>query len=241
MKTSTNTLFSLHPSQLPKHKTPSYIRICANIRPHKEELRQVRWTVGGDRIKYSGKLITPTAELTTVKSIANSNISTPNACWMTMDIKHFYLETPISECKYVFIPVKHVPGSIMKQYQFREKDLIHNGFVVSEICQGVYGLTQAVILAKKRLVKYLSKYDYIPAKHTPVLLIHPTRPATFVLTVYYFSVKYVGKEHDDHLVNAIQDLYTCTTDWNGTLYCGINFKWYHHNCTVCLSMPGYIA
>ena len=59
--------------------------------------------------------------------------------------------------------------------------------------QGMYGLSQAVILDNKRIIKHLSKYDYVPSKHTTGMLTHSTQPVTFVLTVDGFSVKYVFK------------------------------------------------
>ena len=129
----------------------------------------------------------------------------------------------------------------MKQYQFHEKELICNGFLVGKFSQVMYGLPQALILSNKCLIKHLSKSHYIPSNHTPGLLTHPTQPVTFVLTVNDFFIKYEGKEHSDHLVNAIQDLYTCTMDYNGTIYYSITFKWDYHNCTINLSIPGYIT
>ena len=42
---------------------------------------------------YPGDASTPTADLLTVKLLLNSIISTPNAKFMTMDNKDFYLNT----------------------------------------------------------------------------------------------------------------------------------------------------
>ena len=33
----TNTLFFIHPNQLPKNKKPTYLCICTNFRPQKED------------------------------------------------------------------------------------------------------------------------------------------------------------------------------------------------------------
>jgi hypothetical protein len=43
-----------------------------------------------------------------------------------------------------------------------------------------------------------------------------------------------------HLIDAIKSLYECTTEWDGTLYCGITLKWDYLARTVDLSMPGYM-
>jgi len=36
-----------------------------------------------------------------------------------------------------------------------------------------------------------------------------------------FGVKYVGKEHVDHLIKCIKEKYEHTEDWSGDLYCGL--------------------
>jgi hypothetical protein len=55
-----------------------------------------------------------------------------------------------------------------------------------------------------------------------------------------FGVKYVGKEHAQHLIDALETNYTVSKDWLGGLYCGITLKWDYSNKHVDLSMPGYI-
>jgi hypothetical protein len=75
---------------------------------------------------------------------------------------------------------------------------------------------------------------------SPGLWKHDTRPATFGLIVDDFGIKYVGKQHADHLLNAIHTKYQLTSDWTGSLYCGIALRWDYNHGTVDLSMPGYI-
>jgi hypothetical protein len=53
-------------------------------------------------------------------------------------------------------------------------------------------------------------------------------------------VKYVGKEHADHLIACIKEKYKLTKDWSGDLYCGINLKWDYIKRTLEILMPGYI-
>ena len=55
-----------------------------------------------------------------------------------------------------------------------------------------------------------------------------------------FGVKYVGKQHAEHLINTIQEHYQVSTYWEVKLYCGINIKWNDKKQVVDLSMPGYI-
>ena len=67
-----------------------------------------------------------------------------------------------------------------------------------------------------------------------------TRPINFTLLVDNFRVKYVGKEHADHLINALKQHYTVAEDWEGTKYGGINLDWDYTKRQVHLSMPGYV-
>jgi hypothetical protein len=55
-----------------------------------------------------------------------------------------------------------------------------------------------------------------------------------------FGIKYVGKEHADHLINCLKEKYKLTKDWAGDLYCGISLKWDYAARTLDISMPGYI-
>jgi hypothetical protein len=51
----------------------------------------------------------------------------------------------------------------------------------------------------------------------------------------------VGKQHAEHLIAAIEENYQYSTDWEGTLYCGVTLKWDYKQRTVDLSMPGYVT
>ncbi len=51
---------------------------------------------GGDRVHYPFEVGTPTANLLTIKLLINSMISTPGARFFMMDIKNFYLCTPMT-------------------------------------------------------------------------------------------------------------------------------------------------
>ena len=61
-----------------------------------------------------------------------------------------------------------------------------------------------------------------------------------MLVVDDFGVKYVGKEHVDHLIKCIKEKYELTEDWSSDLYCGIKLHWDYSARTVDISMPGYI-
>jgi hypothetical protein len=56
-----------------------------------------------------------------------------------------------------------------------------------------------------------------------------------------FGVKYVGKEHADHLIHCLKtETYKLTEDWAGDLYCGISLRWIYEKRWLDILMPGYI-
>jgi hypothetical protein len=69
---------------------------------------------------------------------------------------------------------------------------------------------------------------------------HDTCPISFLLVVDDFGVKYVGREHAEHLMECIKKNYNISSNWNDSAYCGLTLEWDYKNRTVDLSMPGYI-
>jgi hypothetical protein len=62
-----------------------------------------------------------------------------------------------------------------------------------------------------------------------------------VLAVDDFGIKYIGKEHLQHLYEALRkETYKIFEDCVGDLYCGINLKWNYDKGYVDLSMPNYV-
>ncbi len=57
----------------------------------------MRLVAGGNRVHYPGNAGMPTTKLLTIKLQINSTISTAGAKFMTMDIKDFYLNTPMAQ------------------------------------------------------------------------------------------------------------------------------------------------
>jgi hypothetical protein len=201
---------------VPTDRKVTYGRIVCTIRPQKEEKHRTHLTVGGNLIDYPYDVSTPTADITTAKIIFNSLVSTPNAKFMGLDIKDFYLNTKMERYKYMCLPIDIIPKEIIDQYDLLP--LVHTGNVYIEIRKGMYGLPQAGIIANNKLRKPLATFGYIPTDHTPGLWKHKTSPVQFSLVVDDFGVKYVGKAKVMHLFDSIKSRYECTTDWDGTLY-----------------------
>jgi hypothetical protein len=238
MPTGSGTIHFITPDQIPKGKFATYARIVCDIRPQKAEKHRVRLTVGGNLINYPHKVSTPTADISTVKCLFNSVVSTLNAIFTGADIKDFYLNTPLEEYEYMRIHADLVPDEIIQQYNLQDK--IVNGYVYMEIRKGMYGLPQAGIIAHNQLKEHLSKYGYAPCRYTPGLWGHSTRKTKFCLVVDDFGIKTTSKDDLEHLLNALKDKYTISIDSAGELYCGIHLKWDYVKRTVRLSMPEYV-
>ena len=102
------------------------------------------------------------------------------------------------------------------------------------------GLKQAGRIANDRLTKHLAKHGYRPKPLTPALWSHDTRDITFTLVVDDFGVKYVGEENFDHLVQALEAMYTVTVDKKEEKYLGLTLEWNYDKGWVRISMPGYV-
>ena len=237
----TNTIFFIHKHQVPydRRKDVTYDRICCNVRPEKADPNRTRLTAGGNLINHPGDCGTPTADLLTVKMLLNSIVSTPGAKFMGIDIKNFYLNTPMARYEYLKMKIEHFPEDVIEEYNLREK-VTPDGYLYVEVRKGMYGLPQAGILAQELLEKRLKAKGYRQSKLTPGFWKHEWRPISFTLVVDDFGVKYVGEEHAQHLLSAIKEHYECSSDWEGSRYLGLTLDWDYEKREVHLSMPGYV-
>ena len=69
---------------------------------------------------------------------------------------------------------------------------------------------------------------------------HKTRKTTFALSVDDFGEKYFSKADAHHLIDALQENYKITLDWEGSLYCGMELNWNYSEGRVDNHMPGYV-
>jgi hypothetical protein len=178
---------------IPKDRKITYGKIVCDYKPHKQEKERVRLTVGGDKLDYSGDVATSTADITTFKILINITLSTKDAAMMMMDIKNYYLGTPLPRFEYMKILLSRFPEEIIQKYNLNA--LAVDGWVYIEIRKCMYGLKQAGLLANQLLQTRLAPFGYYPDRHTPGLWLHKTRPISFTPVVDDFEVKYVGKHH----------------------------------------------
>jgi hypothetical protein len=166
--------------------------------------------VGGNLIKYPGDVSTRSANLTASKCLWNSTIFTEGDNYMCLNINNFYVGTPMYSFEYMRIPIKIIPQEIIDQYNLLP--LVSDGHVYIEVQKGIYGLPQAGILTNQLLARRLAIHEYHQTKLTPGLWRHVTCPIQFTLVVDDFGVQYVGKEHAQHLIDALEKEFTVSKD-----------------------------
>jgi hypothetical protein len=73
---------------------------------------------------------------------------------MAMDIKDFYLNTPMARYEYMQLRIADIPEDVITHYKLTDI-ATHDGYIYCEIQKGMYGLPQAGIIAQQLLEKCL--------------------------------------------------------------------------------------
>jgi hypothetical protein len=84
-----------------QRKDITYGRIVVNVHLQKSEPERIRLTIGGNLINYPGDVSTATSNLMTAKLVINSVISNKDVRYAGLDIKNFYLGTPMEHYEYM--------------------------------------------------------------------------------------------------------------------------------------------
>jgi hypothetical protein len=157
----TNTCIWIRKCDIPRGKRATYLRIVCAHRPEKENPFRLRWTAGGDRIEYLFDASTKTADLATAKILFNSVLSTRDARFMGMDVKDFFLGTPLKDFEYMRVARDIIPDAIMDLYNLWAM-VEPDGYLYIRIERGMYGLPHAGRIANDALVEYLAPFGYKP-------------------------------------------------------------------------------
>ena len=96
-------------SNILKDRTVTYAQMVVDYRPKKDDPNRVRMTSEGNLIKYPGELTTCMEDLTTSKIMRNS-------VYMCIDIKNFYLGTPLDRFEYMRITLSMFTKHVIQQY-----------------------------------------------------------------------------------------------------------------------------
>jgi hypothetical protein len=149
-----------------------------------------------------------------------SVVSTKSAQFMTMNISNFYLMRPLYRAEFIRIKLSDIPNEVINKYKLRDK-ATKNGSIYIRAKHSMYGFPQAGLLANELLKKCLNKHGYQQSKLVPGLWKHDTRPIQFTPVVDDLSMKYIGKEHAQHLKNTLKEHYKFMCDCTGKRYIGI--------------------
>ena len=237
-----NALTFCDPKELPTGYKPTYFNPAVSW---KRDNYRVRGTAGGDRMDYEGPTTARTASMKTVKCLLNATVSEPGKIFVSVDIKDFFLGTPLLTPEYMWLKRDQMTATSRTKYGF-DKFAKGDRALVRIDC-AIYGLPQAALLAQLRLDKHLATHGFHADEHTACLYRHESRDITFTLVVDDFGIKAKSDMVDiEYLLSCLREKYTITVDYTGTTYLGLTLQWDYSppagtRRSVTISMDGYVA
>jgi hypothetical protein len=228
----------INPLSKPRDRLASYYNPQCQIKVKEgKQVYRVRGTYGGNRTDYKGDTAAWTADLETVKVLLNAVVS-EDSNWMTIDIKDFYLGTPMDREEYMWLDRSQITDSILQTHS----DSIHfiNNRAMVKIVKGIYGLPHAGKIAQARLIALLNEHGFHQSANTACLFTHSTRNIAFTLVVDDFGVKFKHNSDSEYLLSTLRKLYEVTTDIEGSRYLGMHIKRNRSAGSLSISMPGYV-
>jgi hypothetical protein len=180
-----------------------------------------------------------------IKLLINSVFSQRNARLATMDLKNFYLNTPLYWLKYVCIKLADIPQEFIDKYKLNK--LARDSWIFLEMCCGMCGLPQAGILPTTSSVTALP--NLLTTRQPPPLVSGATSGAPSCLhslstTLPFNKFQYIGNARLDHLCQALKKHYKVSEEMDGIRFASMTLKWNYspnHAKRSCrLSMLGYI-
>ena len=149
---SINTMFFMEKTDVPinRWRDITYGKVVVDYIPEKRNTYRTIINVDGGRVNYPVYCSTPTVDLTTVKILLNIIVSTPNSKLMTIDVKHFYLKTPMARIKYMHLKLSNLPERVAQHYNLEAKST-RDGYVYVEIKRGMYGIPQSGLIVQQLL------------------------------------------------------------------------------------------
>jgi hypothetical protein len=108
----TNALFPIPYNMIPanRRREITYSKVVCKVQPEKgDDADRMHITIGGSNIAYPRDVGTPMCSIELVKLLINSVLSQHNARLATMDLKNFYLNTPLDRPEYIHIKLADIP------------------------------------------------------------------------------------------------------------------------------------
>ena len=235
-----NTCKFIRKNQLPKGRVVSYFnpQLTEKLKNNIVEER-VRGTVGGNINDFTGNKTAYTASLPSVKILFNAVISDPDAKFMTIDLKDFFLHGSSGRNEYMRIPLKWLSVSDQAKFQISSYIDRDDKTVLVEINGNMYGLVNAALVSNQHVIKLLKKNGFTET-NTPSIYKHTSRNIAFSLVVDDFGVKYTKREDAEYLIRVLEQEYECSVDWEGKLYLGMTIDIDRVTQVLSISMKGYI-
>jgi hypothetical protein len=112
----TNAIRFIQKYEVPTGRKVTYGSFVVDMKEHKEEKECTRLTMGEDQIEYPGHESTHTEGLATAKILINSIISTKGIRFLVIDIKNFYLNTPLGQYEYMVTSLTLLPHEAIDKY-----------------------------------------------------------------------------------------------------------------------------
>jgi hypothetical protein len=237
----TDTIVFIKYKEIPlnRRRHITYGKMVVTYQPEKDDPNQTSLTVGGNWIVHHGNVSMLAVKIMTVNMHPNSVILTKGAQYCTFNIKDFYLNMLMEQPEYIRMKLSNLPQEFVDLYNLT-KIAEDNGTVYIKVQKGMYGLPQAGILAHRTLEQWLNEHRYQQSQVTPGLWKHLLRPISFTLCADNFGVKYVGREHVEHLLQALNMHYKCSQDWGGKKYLGMDIDWDYKQRKVHVLMLEYV-
>jgi hypothetical protein len=199
---------------------------------------RVRGTAGGSLLQVPYDVSARTASLDLVKLLLHSTIS-DNKRWFTIDIKDFYLGTPLPSSRYEYVRIERSKLPPESTAAHNLEPYFHNNAVYFKIRKCMYGLPQAGRLSQLRLISHLQQHGYHQCVNTPCLFKHETRDIMFCLVIDDFGICYGTQDDADHLIQTLQSHdYELTIKPTGDTYLEMNISFTPNSVTI--SMSGYV-
>ena len=163
-----------------------------------------------------------------------------NANFTTLDIKDFYLMTPLPRSEYIRIPQKFLSAQILTKHSLHPF-LFNNSVLFEEVSKSMYGLPHAGTIAQDSLVARLATQGYLQTG-TTCLFRHVNNGVAFILAVDDFGAKFQDSVGADDLIRCLQLYYTLTIKKDATKYLGLTIIAVDKVAReVRMSAPGVIA
>jgi hypothetical protein len=89
--------------------------VVCEVRPDKDHPNCTWITIGGNCICYPSNVGTNTALLELLQLLLNSVLSQKAACFSSMNLKNFDLDTPMPEPKYLCIKILDIPNEFINE------------------------------------------------------------------------------------------------------------------------------